>query len=198
MREADTPGSEDHEVRRYHLDLLARASRELEVARKLDPDAVLEGRYEEGIAYRYGIDELKAEALLLEGITLHAYDIKRAIAPLRESTTLNANRPYAFYVLGLTYLANMSKTRAVAALQRAVALNPENLSYRNGLDRARGLSTREIAAHKAASFGKEIVDAGNTASSVFAAVWNIVRSPRRIAFTVHRGAFRFLRSPRFH
>jgi tetratricopeptide (TPR) repeat protein len=198
VREADTPGPEDHKVRRYHLDLLARASRELEVAQKLDPDAVLEGQHEEGIARRYSINELKAEALLLEGITLHAYDIKRAIAPLRESTALNANRPYGFYVLGLTYVANMNRARAVAALQRAVALDPENLLYRSGLDRARSLSTREVAAHKAASFGKEIVASGNTALSTFVAVWKIVRSPRRIFFAVHRGAFRYLRLPRFH
>ena len=79
VREADTPALEDHELRNHHLDLLALASKQFDAAQKRDPNAVLEGQDKSGIAYRFSIDELRADALLLEGITHHTYDLKRAI-----------------------------------------------------------------------------------------------------------------------
>jgi hypothetical protein len=190
VREADTPALEDHELRNHHLDLLALASKQFDAAQKRDPNAVLEGQDKSGIAYRFSIDELRADALLLEGITHHTYDLKRAIPALREATTLNPNRAYAFYVLGLTYAANMDKSGAVAALRRAVALNPQNLSYRKELNRAQSLSAREIATHKATRFGKWILDSSTMAWNSFAASWNIVRVPRLLFQAIYRGVFR--------
>jgi tetratricopeptide (TPR) repeat protein len=190
VREADTPALEDHELRNHHLDLLALASKQFDAAQKRDPNAVLEGQDKSGIAYRFSIDELRADALLLEGITHHTYDLKRTIPALREATTLNPNRAYAFYVLGLTYAANMDKSGAVAALRRAVALNPQNLSYRKELNRAQSLSAREIATHKATRFGKWILDSSTMAWNSFAASWNIVRVPRLLFQAIYRGVFR--------
>ena len=190
VREADTPTLEDHELRNHHLDLLALASRQLDAAQRLDPNAVLEGLDKSRIAYRFSIDELRADALLLEGITHHTHDLKRAIPPLREATTLNPNRAYAFYVLGLTYAANLDKSGAVAALRRAVALNPQNLSYRKELNRAQSLSAREIAAHKATRFAKWILDSSTRAWNSFAASWDIVRVPRLVFQAIYRGVFR--------
>ena len=84
----------------------------------------------------------------------------------------------------------MNKAGAVAALRRAVALNPQNLSYRKELNRAQGLSAREIAAYKATRFGKRILDGSTTAWNSFAASWNIVRVPRLVFQAIYRGVFR--------
>jgi tetratricopeptide (TPR) repeat protein len=205
VREADTPTLEDHEVRKHHLNMLTLASKQLDAARKLDPDAILEGQDKKGIIYRFSINELEAEALLIEGITLHAYDIKRAVRALRKATTLNANSSYAFYVLGLMHAANMNKGEAVAALQRAVALKPQNLSYRKELNRAQCLSIREIAAYNATRAGESIFEGGIKAWNIIAGIWNIVRFPRRVflsiylgILSIYRGVFRLLGFPRLH
>jgi hypothetical protein len=67
VRETDTPRLEDHELRRHSLNALALASKQLDAAQKLDPDAILEGQNKNEIPYRFTINELKAEAFMLEG-----------------------------------------------------------------------------------------------------------------------------------
>jgi tetratricopeptide (TPR) repeat protein len=193
VREADTPGLEDHDLRKHHLNTLALASKQIDAAQKLDPDATLEGEDEKEIPYRYSINELKAEALLLEGITHQTYDVKRAIPALRQATTLNPNGARAFYVLGLTHAANMNKAEAVAAFERAVALDPKNITYRKELNRAQSLSVGTIAAYKATRAGEKIFDAGiKTANAgimawnIFAVIWNIVMFPLRVVVGIFR------------
>jgi tetratricopeptide (TPR) repeat protein len=205
VRQADTPGLEDHDLRKHHLNTLALASKQLAVAQLLDPDAILEGQDDKEIPYRYSINELKAEALLLEGITHQTYDTKRAVPALRKATTLNPNSSRAFYVLGLTHAANMNRGAAVAAFERAVALDPKNLSYRKELNRAQSLSVGVVAAYKATRAGERIFDAGvKTANvgifiynigvyawNIFAITWNIVTFPLRVVFAMFR-LFRFI------
>jgi hypothetical protein len=198
VREAETPGLEDHDIRKHHLNTLALSSKQLDAAQKLDPDAILDGQDEKEIPYRYNINELKAEALLLEGITHQTYDTKRAVPALRKATTLNPNSARAFYVLGLTHAANMNKGEAVVAFERAVALDPRNLSYRKELDRAQSLSVGVIAAYKATRTGERVFDAGiKTANvgifiynigvyawNIFAIAWNIVTFPLRLMLRI--------------
>jgi hypothetical protein len=127
IRAADMPGVEDKEARRHHLNTLALASRQLDAAAKLDPDAVLEGQDEKDIPYRFTVNELKSEALLLEGLTHQAYDLRRAAPALVAATQANPNNARAFYVLGLTHAANRNKTAAVRVFGNAVALDPKAL-----------------------------------------------------------------------
>jgi tetratricopeptide (TPR) repeat protein len=198
VREAETPGLEDHDLRKHHLNTLALASKQLDAAETIDPDAILEGQDEKEIPYRYSINELKSEALLLEGLTHQTYDVKRAIPALRKATTLNPNSARAFYVLGLTHAANMNKGEAVAAFERAVALDPKNLAYRKELNRAQSLSAGTIAAYKATRAGEKIFDAGvKTANAgifiynigvytwnVFAFTWNVLTFPFRLVLKI--------------
>lgn len=198
VREADAPDLEDQDMRKHHLNTLALAAKQLDAAQTLDPDASLEGQNEKEIPYRFSINELKAEALLCEGLTHQTYDTKRAIPALRKATTLNPNSARAFYVLGLTHAANMNKAEAVAAFERAVALDPKNLAYRKELNRAGSLSPGEIAAYKATRAGEKIFDAGvKTANAgifvynigvyawnIFAVTWNIVTFPFRIVLKI--------------
>lgn len=196
VRDADRPRLEDVAERKHQLNTLALAAKQLDLAGKLDPDAILEGTTDED-DYRVSINELKAEALLLEGTTHQLYDIKRAIPALVAATTLNPNSARAFYLLGLTYAANMSKSKAVAAFEQAVALDPKNIAYRSKeLNRAQSLSGGEIAAYRATRAGERLFDAGvKTANAgivtwnIFAVCWNILTFPIRIIF----GLFRILR-----
>lgn len=193
VRAATTPAPDDAEARRHQLNTLSLAAKQLDLAQQLDPDAVLE--QPEGVdVVRLTLNEIKAEALLLEGITHQSYDLRRAIPALVAATKLNPSGPRAFYVLGLVHAGNRNKKAAVAAFAQAVALDPKNLAYRKELNRVQNLSGAEIAAYKATRVAERTVDATALAWNIFAVVWNIVMFPLRVVV----GAFRFLRLTGFH
>jgi tetratricopeptide (TPR) repeat protein len=201
VREADTPALEEHAVRKHHLDRLTLALEQLEAARKLDADAVLEGRDEQGIAYRLSIDELQAEAHLIEGITLHACDSKRAVCALRKATKLNPRSSYPFYVLGVMQAARMSKGQALKALRRAVALKPQDSAFRQELDRVQGISVGSIAAYRVTHIRERILDAVIEARVLLARAWKSIGLPRRRDAGRRRRAgslFRGANAPRYN
>lgn len=98
-----------------------------------------------GAPYRWSCSDLKAETLFIEGLTHQTYDMKRAIPALTSATRIAPNDLRSFYALGITQAANMNRRAAVAAFERAVALDPKNIVYRKDLDRARNATVAEIA-----------------------------------------------------
>lgn len=188
VRDADRPRLDDVAERKQQLNTIALAAKQLDLARRLDPDAILEADNDEG-GVRFNINQLKAEALLLEGTTHQLYDIKRAIPALVAATQLDPNNPRAFYVLGLTHAANMNRAKAVAAFEQAVALDPKNIAYRKELNRVQSVSGAEIAAYRATRAGEKVFDASVTTWNIFAIVWNIATFPLRVVV----GIFRVLR-----
>ncbi len=186
VRVADTPAFDDKDGRKHQLNSLSLAARQLDAAGRLDPDAVLEGELPDGTPFCFSINELKAEALLLEGLTHQIYDTKRALPALVAATKLNPNHPNAFFVLGLTHAANRNKAASVAALQRAVALDPKNITYRKELNRVESLSGAEIAAYRATRAGEKIYDASVLSWNIFAVVWNITTFPLRVVVGIFR------------
>mgnify|MGYP001313739122 FL=1 len=188
VQEAERPGLEDKAGRKHQLNTLALAAKQLDLAQRLDADAILEGQNED-LPFRFTINELKSEALLLEGMTHQLYDVRRAIPALVAATTLNPSSARAFYVLGLTHSANMSKTKAIAAFERAVALDPKNIAYRKELNRVQNLSGAEVAAYRATRTAEKVVDNTVMAWNVFAVIWNVLTFPLRLLV----GIFRMLR-----
>lgn len=185
VRDADRPRLDDIAERKHQLNTLALAAKQLDLARRLDPDAIFEAVTDE-VEYRFSINELKAEALLLEGTTHQVYDINRAIPALVAATQLNPNNPRAFYVLGLTHAANMNRAKAVAAFEQAVALDPKNIAYRKELNRVQNVSGAEIAAYRATRAGEKVFDASVTTWNIFAIVWNIATFPLRVVVAIFR------------
>lgn len=190
----DTPAWDDKAGRKDQLNTLSLASKQLELARKLDPDAILEITDGEYVGLRLTLNDIKAEALLLEGITHQAHDVSRAIPALVAATQLNPHSARAFYVLGLVHASNRNKKLAVASLQRAVELEPKNLSYRKELNRVQNLTAAEIAAYKATRAAERTTDAAVIGWNVFAITWNIVTLPLRLVV----GLFRLMRLTGFH
>jgi tetratricopeptide (TPR) repeat protein len=188
VRDADRPRLDDTAERKHQLNTLALAAKQLDLARRLDADAILEVTNDE-TEVRFSINQLKAEALLLEGTTHQLYDIWRAIPALVAATQLDPNNPRAFYVLGLTHAANMNRAKAVAAFEQAVALDPKNIAYRKELNRVQNVSGAEIAAYRATRAGEKVFDASVITWNIFAIVWNIATFPLRIVV----GIFRVLR-----
>jgi tetratricopeptide (TPR) repeat protein len=173
VRAADSPGVDDEDMRKAQLNTLSLATKQIERAEKLDPDAILEGEDKDGLPFRISVTEMKAEALFLEGVTHHVFDLKRSIPALVKATALNPNDPRPFYVLGVTHAANRNKKRAVAALERAVALDPKNLQYRKELNRVENMTAAEIAGYKATRAGERVFDTGVGVVNAGIRVWNV-------------------------
>jgi tetratricopeptide (TPR) repeat protein len=159
VRDAEVPGYADATLRKLHLNTLALATRQLERGKELDPDAFLEGNDAQRNPRRLGFDELKAEALLLEGLTHQANDVRRAIVALAASTELRPDNPHAFFALGLSRAAIGQKSGAVEALRQAVAINPKSIIYRKELNRAENLTAVEVAGYRSTRVGDRIVNA---------------------------------------
>jgi cytochrome c-type biogenesis protein CcmH/NrfG len=186
MREAEVPEREDAVMRRLHLNTLVLASKQLDVAQRLDSEAVLEVVNGQGVSRRLSINELRAEGLLLEGLTHQARDIKRAIQALAAAIQADPNNPHAFFALGLSQAANKNKAAAVAALHRAVALKPRNMLYRKELNRAENLTGAEVAGYKATRPGDRIVNAGIAGRGIGAVAGNIAAFPLRAVVSTIR------------
>jgi hypothetical protein len=159
VRDAEVPGYAEATLRKLHLNTLALATRQLERGKELDPDAFLEGNDAHGNPRRLGFNELKAEALLLEGLTHQANDVRRAIVALAASTLLRPDNPHAFFALGLSRAAIGQKSGAVEALRQAVAINPKSIIYRKELNRAENLTAVEVAGYRSTRVGDRIVNA---------------------------------------
>jgi len=181
VRDAEVPGYAEATLRKLHLNTLALATGQLERGKDLDPDAFLEGNDAQGNPRRLGFNELKAEALLLEGLTHQANDVRRAIVALAASTVLRPDNPHAFFALGLSRAAIGQKTGAVEALRQAVAINPKSIIYRKELNRAENLTAVEVAGYRSTRVGDRIVNAEISRWTLR----NLATLPRRVVRLLH-------------
>lgn len=199
VKHAATPAVDDKDGRKEHLNSLALASHQLDLAERLDPEAILEGISDNDIAYRYTLNELKSEALFLEGLTHRYFDTRRAVPPLEVAAKLNPTSPRIFYTLGILHAANYNKVEAVAALKRALELDPADIKTRKELVRAEAMTGTEIATYKATRAGERIYDVGIATANagiktwnVFATVYNIITLPIRIPLKITQKALSVL------
>ena len=121
VREADTPGPDNKDTRKQHLNTLSLATKQLELAQKLDPDAILESQLSGVLPYRFSGNELKAEALVLEGMTHQVYDTRRAIRPSRQPRHSTRTMRAPSLCLGL-YMRRIGTRRT--RLQHSSARSP--------------------------------------------------------------------------
>lgn len=89
---------------------------------------------------------------------------------------------------------NRNKAAAIAALTKAVALDPGNIESKKHLDRAQNMGAAEIATFKATKAGVGVANAGIKVYNagvytrnffviiwnIFVTIWNIISFPMRI------------------
>lgn len=188
VKKLGEPNYDDAGDIKRRLNTLSLAAKQLDTAERLDPDAILDvGEGEQALHYR--LNELKSDALRLEGST-HP-DPRKALSALKRATAADPENAVAFYSLGMFYAGGRNKPAAVAALKRAVELYPKSIEFRMELDRVQNLSPSEIASFRVARAGIRTYNAGIrtanvfiTAWNVFAIVWRIVFFPVRVALWI--------------
>lgn len=117
------------------------AAKQLAMAEQNDPHAKL--RIEIGNSeHEYSIPELKAEALLAEGVARYFDKPKKALRIIQQATTFDPSRAFYHYVYG-TLAVDYHYRDAINALKHAVILDPQNTEFKKALFSAQNISKGE-------------------------------------------------------
>lgn len=126
------------------LNTLALGSRKLIEAEKLDPRAAL--KHNDGMS-DVTIQDIKAMGVGLEGkIQLLSGDFKKSIATFERAIALKPDFALSWASKGAAHAQLMQKSEAIAALGKAIELDPENIDYHKALAEAQSISGAEQAA----------------------------------------------------
>ncbi len=148
------------------LNELSLASKQLAVAEAADATATLSDD-EHGT---FSLADLKARALFFEAVCRSEADAKRAIRILHQAIALDPLLAPAHYWIGSLEAGLFHKPQAIAAFERAIALDPANLDYKMELGRAHNISMSQIAFERAVSGTRFGVRAVKILGACFAAV----------------------------
>ena len=129
------------------LNELSLASKQLALAEAADATAPLNDDEHD----TFSLADLKARALFFEAVCRSEADAKRAIRILHQAIALAPMLAPAHYWIGSLEAGLFHKPQAIAAFERAVALDPDNLDYKKDLGRAHNISASQIAFERAAS-----------------------------------------------
>ena len=141
-----------------HRSTLALAVRQLDIAARADASSKLE-IVDDGDTLVFSQAYLRATALSHEARTYLIDKPTKAIQLLEQATTLDAELLTAHALLGQLYFDRRDKHRAIAALERALALAPDEIDIIKTLDRARNMTGAERAAHAATKTVTGAIDA---------------------------------------
>lgn len=151
-----------------HRSTLALAAKQLDIAQRADPSVThsleVPGAPPEVITQQ----RLRARLLQLEALTWANDNPRREIRLLTQATEIDPTYSSPFYSLGVAHFLARNRAPAIAALERALILEPGNLEIIKQLDRARHMTDAEIAAYKFTNAATGTASAGIKA-------WNVLR-----------------------
>jgi tetratricopeptide (TPR) repeat protein len=156
-----------------HRSTLALAAKQLEIAQRADPGATLVIAGEGGRGETVTQQRLRAHVLLLEGLTWSHDNPRKEIRLLTQATEIDPAYAPAFHSLGLAHFYARNRGAAIAALERALALEPGNIEIIKQLDRARNMSDAEIATFKVTNAAARTAAAGVRTWNILRLIWAI-------------------------
>lgn len=132
------------------LNTLSLISRQLEIAEHADPSATVTIEVD-GEHFILPLSALKARAIYFEAMCRMAENPKRSIKLFEQVLELTPDAANAHFWIGTLNADMFNKSAAVAAFEKAVALDPRNMDYRKELVRAQSISGSQIAYDRAAT-----------------------------------------------
>ena len=135
----------DHAAR--HRSTLALAARQLAIAQAADPSVELSVPEQDGTSLTFTQTSLRSYALVLEAQTYMDTNLDYAVALAERATQVDPSSHLAHHLLGGLCFEAHDRTRALAALETAHRLEPNNIETIKLLDRARNMGDAEIAAY---------------------------------------------------
>ena len=131
------------------LNTLSLISRQLDIAERADASATITVEDKDGEHVLMTITAMKANAIFTEAMCRMADNPKRSIKLLEHSLELAPDGANAYFCLGMLHADMLNKGAAVAAFEKAVALDPRNMDYRKELLRAESISGGQVAYDRA-------------------------------------------------
>lgn len=163
------------------LNTLSLISRQIEIADRADPTAIVTIETDKGEEITHSVTTLKAAAIYYEAMCRMAADPKRSLRLLEQVLEHTPDAAHAYFWIGTLNADMLNKGAAVAAFEKAVALDPRNMDYRKELVRAQSISGSQIAYDRAATGVRTTVSIakwlwfGFWASAIFSFVAAVVR-----------------------
>jgi hypothetical protein len=139
------------------LNTIALASKQLVIAEQYDPDATITIENKDSSPLTLDLRELKAHALFYEGIARSGEDPKTGVRVIEQACAIAPEAANFYFWAGLIHATLFNKPQAIAAFERAVAIDPSNIDYRKELDRAHNISGAQVAFDRAASVTRKTV-----------------------------------------
>lgn len=151
-------------LRNTFLNTIALASNKIIEAEKLDPNATYTQKVGDATV-TLSIPQYKAMALEMEGtVYFFAGEDKKAIATYDKAIAIFPDFAKAWYGKGRAHIVLKNKAEAIAALEKAIEVDPEDIDYHKALERAKAISGSEIAFDRTASAVRKT---GNAISTFF-------------------------------
>ncbi len=143
---------------------LALATKQLDAAQRADPTATLSTTNHAAESLVLKQSQLRAQALALEGrMVMLEGDTKGAIRLFEQAVAVEPDFAVLYHDLGQLHLAEHNKGKAIAAFQRGLALDPDNIDMLTALDHAENLSGAATAAYKFADTSATAINTTATA-----------------------------------
>lgn len=172
---------------------MALATKQLDIAMRADPTVDFEEDSKDGSIVMTQA-RMRATLLCYEGLSYMVDKPGKCTALLKRATEVDPEFSFAHYVLGQHYFEHRQKAAAIASLEQALLLDPDDMDSIKALDRARNMSGLETVTFKASRAAETTMAAGIKtyngfvfvtnifirAWNVFAFVWNVVTFPFRI------------------
>jgi len=169
---------------------------------RADPSVNFEQIDKDGDATVVTQARMRAMLLCQEAITYMLDKPGKATSLLARATEIDPEFWYAHFSLGTHQFEHRNKVEAVAALERALLLDPDDIDTIKALDRARNMSAIEAVTFKATRAVESTRDTGIKTINFFILIWNIfvtifniitlpLRIPARIFFWLFGVADRF-------
>jgi hypothetical protein len=136
------------DIARECRNTLALAARQLDIAQRADPSQKLSVEDEDGLPRTILQERLRARTIQLEALTWGGENPRREIELLAQATEVDPTMVAAFQCLGAAHLQSRNRAAAIAALETAITLEPDNIDVMKLLERARNMSDAEIATYK--------------------------------------------------
>jgi tetratricopeptide (TPR) repeat protein len=149
---------------------LALAAKQLDIAERADPTAKLLIE-DDGKPVSISQQRLRARMIALEALTWTVDKPRKEIRLLTQATQIDPSYAPAFHLLGTAHLMTRNRTQAIAALERACALDPGNIQMLKALDRARNMTDAEIATFRLSNAAAKTTAAGIKTWNILKLVW---------------------------
>lgn len=163
---------------------LSLVAKQLDIAHRADPNAVLEAD-----DVRMTQSEIRCETLVLEAKTWFPHNQSKAIDIIRRAKAHDPNSVKAWFWSGWFNYEQRNRDAAVTDLERVLSLDPDNIEAMKLLDRAQNLGAAEIAVFKVANARDNTIIGVQKTVSILRIPFLIISFPFRAIYWLGRAMY---------